>query len=302
MPILRHILAQAPLPRAGVALDLACGPGLKAVLLAEALGPGVRLIGVDIDRDGLRAATGDRRPETRDRRPETKIVTQSSILDPRSSILDLRPLTRSPAHPLTGIVGDALALPLRDGCCDVAFCIAALGLFVDRLAALRELRRALRPGAPALLAVGTQAWAQVVGWPDDIAARLALAYAQALADGGVPIPATPDLGDELAQLLIAAGFAAPLVRAFWLDRPTTDHRRTTEQRTKNKEQRTNLDHGLWTTDDPLAAELPLLPWPALRVLLAGRLSAAELSRCDQLAAVPDVELCALALVALVHGP
>ncbi len=49
IPILRHALALAPLPRAGIALDLACGPGDKAALLAEALGPGVRLVGVDID-------------------------------------------------------------------------------------------------------------------------------------------------------------------------------------------------------------------------------------------------------------
>src|SRR5438552_1669682 len=49
VPILRYVLATAPLPRAGIALDLACGAGLKAPLLAEACGPGVRLVGLDRD-------------------------------------------------------------------------------------------------------------------------------------------------------------------------------------------------------------------------------------------------------------
>ncbi len=175
--------------------------------------------------------------------------------------------------------------------------------------------------------------------------RLAAAYAQALADGAAPISAAPDLGSELADLLVAAGFMPPLVRAFWLDdrRPTTDDRRPTtddrrpmvaEQRTKNKEQdgwrtgcplgeprtenghpqgqpRTSTrrvnpepgttDNGPLTTDNSLDMELPLLPWPALRPLLVDRLFAADLARCDELAAAPEIELCALALVALAYA-
>src|SRR4029453_17149212 len=125
---------------------------------------------------------------------------------------------------------------------------------------LRELHRALAPGGLALLVVGIQAWAQIIQWPADLAACLVTAYAQALAAGLAPLPATPDLGGELADLLLQAGFTAPLIRAFWLDRPkTTDHRppenRNSELRTPNSELRTQ--------DSPLAAELPLLPRPAL---------------------------------------
>jgi SAM-dependent methyltransferase len=319
IPILRHALALAPLPRAGVALDLACGSGLKAALLAEALGPGVHLVGVDIDPAVFRAVTTDRRQETGDRRQETGDRTEDEGLRTEDSA---HPLTRSPARPLARpipdprppilLVGDALALPLRDGCGDAAFCITALGLFADRRAALRELRRVLRPGALALLIVGTHAWAQVIPWPADLAACLTAAYAQALADGAAPIPAAPDLSSELADVLADAGFVAPLVRAFWLDHrppttdhrpPTTDHRPpTTDHRPPTTDLQWTTDHGPRTTDDPLDSELPLLPWPALRVLLARRLTRAELARCDALAAVPDVELCALALVALAHAP
>jgi SAM-dependent methyltransferase len=305
IPILRHTLALAPLPRAGLALDLACGPGLKAPLLAEACGPGVRLLGIDVDLAAIRAVTTDHRPPTTDHRPPTtdhrrweiedrrsRIVgCGRSIFDPRSSILKRfvgrRLSVVSRQSSVVGVVGDAQALPLRDGCCAAAFCIAALSLFPDRRAALRELRRTLAPGGVALLVVGAQAWAQIVRWPADLAARLAAAYAQALAAGIAPPPATPDLGGDLADLLLGAGFAAPLIRAFLLDRPTTP-------RTAN---RAATDYGLRATDSPLAAELPLLPWPALRPLLAGRLFPTELARCDELAAGPQIELCTLALVA-----
>jgi SAM-dependent methyltransferase len=289
IPILRHTLALAPLPRAGLALDLACGPGLKTPLLIEACGPGVRLLGVDIDRIAIRAATTDYRP--RDRRQEADLLLSLVSRSEPSSFVVGR-------LSFVGVVGDAQALPLRDGCCTAAFCIAALSLFADRLAALRELHRALAPGGLALLVVGIQAWAQIIQWPADLAACLVTAYAQALAAGLAPLPATPDLGGELADLLLQAGFTAPLIRAFWLDRPpTTDHRppenRNSELRTPNSELRTQ--------DSPLAAELPLLPWPALRSLLAPRLPSTELARCDELAADPQIELGTLALVAQAHA-
>jgi SAM-dependent methyltransferase len=273
-PILRHALALAALPRAGVVLDLACGPGLKLPLLAEACGPGVRLLGVDIDRSAIRVATTDQEGQA------TEIALQSgmALSPPR-----LASLSRQP--PAEGVVGDALALPLRDGCCAAALCVAALGLFADRLSALRELRRVLRPGATAVLAVGAQLWARAIRWPPEVGVRLATVYAQELADGSGPLAASPDLDGDLAGLLAEAGFVAPLVRAFWLDQ--------------------NADRsqpGWPSAANPLVAELPLLPWPALRPLLASRLNASELALCDQLAGGAEVELCTLALVALARAP
>jgi SAM-dependent methyltransferase len=283
IPILRLVFRQASLPRVGLALDLACGPGLKTPLLAEACGPGVRLLGVDIDRAAIRAATTDGRPPTTDQSQEPRTENQESRCESLT-------LTRSPVHPFTRspsvvwAVGDALALPLVDGCCATAFCIAALSLFADRRVALRELRRVLAPGGVALLVVGVQCWAQTIRWPDDLATSLAMAYAQALADGSTPAPAAPDVSDELAVLLAESGFVEPHIRAFQLDRPpTTDQALNSQSSTPNPQ--------------PLAMELGLLAWPALRPLLAGRLGAAELARCDDLGADPQVELCTLALVA-----
>ena len=220
LPILRYTLAQAALPRAGLALDLACGAGEKGPILAQALGPGVQLLGVDIDRA----------------------------------------LARSYQRT---IVGDARALPLCDACLDAAFCIAALGLLADPVAALRELRRALRPGAPAVIFTAAQLWAQVIRWPEDLAEQLAIVDAEREERG-----ASPDLGGDLAGKLADAGFASRRTRAFLLE---------------------DAPH-------PSRLELPLLPWAALRPLAASRLSALDLARCDAAASAPDVELTAVALV------
>ena len=241
LPILRHLLAQAPLPRRGLLLDLACGTGAKAPLLAEALGSGVRLLGVDLDA----AAAGvvrNQAPGTNDKRR----CDASSVNPGRWSL----------------VCGDAHALPLRDGCVDGAVCIAALGMFRNRLAALGELRRALRPGAPALLVTAEQRWAQVVRWPPEIAAQLIAL--------GPAIPTSPDIGGELAVLLAAAGFRAARARGFLLEE----------------------------SPHPALLELPLAPWPALRPLAAAHLGGRELAHCDALWDGADIELAAVALAAV----
>lgn len=62
-----------------------------------------------------------------------------------------------------GVQGDAARLPLRDASCDAVLLVAVLGtlpLRRDRVAALREARRVLRPGGALLATV----WAK---WQDD---------------------------------------------------------------------------------------------------------------------------------------
>jgi hypothetical protein len=44
----------------------------------------------------------------------------------------------------------------------------------------------------------------------------------------------------------------------------------------------------------------LLPWPALRPLVATRLTSRDLDQCDHTAAHADVELCSLTLAAHVR--
>lgn len=74
----------------------------------------------------------------------------------RVTIVDAEPamLARSveklgPGH---GVVGDAAALPLRDGAVDAAVLISAIHLFADAAGALREVRRVIRDGPFVLMA------------------------------------------------------------------------------------------------------------------------------------------------------
>lgn len=90
-------------------LDVACGTGIVARLARERVGASGKVVGVDVS-PAMLAVAGD--------------VTQG---------IDWRE-------------GDAGALPLRDGeQFDVVICQQGLQFFPDRLAALREMHRAVRP-------------------------------------------------------------------------------------------------------------------------------------------------------------
>ena len=70
------------------------------------------------------------------------------ILDLQQQMLD-HTMRRAREHDITNIVptqGDAVALPYPDDTFDAAYMTVALGEIPDQNAALRELRRVLRPG------------------------------------------------------------------------------------------------------------------------------------------------------------
>lgn len=228
-PLLRLALAQLRRSNINLALDVACGPGLKSDWLADLVLPGGHVIGVDLNVTALRAAQAAR--------PDT---------------------------PFTWVAGNALALPLRAGCADLAWCVATLGLFADAALALRELRRVLRPGGTVLIATGAQLWVRARRWPRDLLTPLATAYAHALASGDSPVPPADGLGDDMLMRLAHAGFVSPAVRAFAL-LPYAE---------------VQEDDGLLT----YAAELVLDDWAALRARVAPLLNETDLQRCDTLAA------------------
>ena len=103
-------------PRGGRALDVCCGTGDLALLLARQVGPGGRVIGVDISGEMLHLAR---------RKAETAKLDAVA----------------------TFTLGDAEALALRDETFDGAAVGFGIRNTVHPEVALREIHRVLRPGA-----------------------------------------------------------------------------------------------------------------------------------------------------------
>ncbi|HEX2174108.1 MAG TPA: class I SAM-dependent methyltransferase, partial [Dehalococcoidia bacterium] len=113
------LLAQVAPINTGRALDLACGAGYPTIDLADRLGPGVEVVGVDTAEEALnvaREAAGDR--------PNVRFE-----------------------------VADASALPFPDATFALVTCNLGLHLFEDQSTALRECRRVLAPGGQTVFTI-----------------------------------------------------------------------------------------------------------------------------------------------------
>ena len=110
----RPILDKFGLERGATVLELGPGPGYFTVEAARMAGPEGQIICVDLQPGMLQMLAG---------RLEEASVTN--------------------AQPLAG---DATRLPLADGSVDAAYLVTVLGEIPDRVQALRELQRVLKPG------------------------------------------------------------------------------------------------------------------------------------------------------------
>jgi ubiquinone/menaquinone biosynthesis C-methylase UbiE len=108
-----------------VVLDVATGPGTVARLAAKRVGPGGRVVATDISR------------------PMLDVANSKPSLPDSASIIYIE----SPAAPL-GVESAAF---------DFVVCQQGLQFFPDRLAAVSEMRRALRPGGQLAIA----AWSRI---------------------------------------------------------------------------------------------------------------------------------------------
>jgi SAM-dependent methyltransferase len=177
-PVVFEPWAEALITSVGVSngdrvLDVASGTGVVARLASRYAGPGGRVVASDTS---------------------AAMLAQSAA----------RPAPPGGA-PIEFLEASVQSLPLPDDAFDVALCQQGLQFFPDRPAAIRELRRVLRPGGVAGLAV----WAaghRLEPFDD---------YAEAAVAIGIPPPfpgafdnATFVMGDdELRTLLQDAGFA-----------------------------------------------------------------------------------------------
>ncbi len=125
VPWARMLLDELALDAGEEVLDVACGPGSVTRLAAEAVGPTGRVTGCDFSPAMLELALAKPAP--------------------------------SSAAAIEYLEASADALPVASESFDVALCQQGLQFFPDRLAALAELRRALRPGGR----VGIAVWADI---------------------------------------------------------------------------------------------------------------------------------------------
>jgi SAM-dependent methyltransferase len=158
-------------------LDVACGTGVVARFAAERVGEGGTVVAVDLNPGMLAVAR--------------------SLPAPRGARVEWRQ-------------ADALELPFADQAFDAVLCQLGLQFFTDRVAALREMCRVLRPGGRVVLMV----WRPIERSPGF--AVLAPALERHIGPDASSIMRAPfSLGDaeELGSLVGEGGFEALDLRA-----------------------------------------------------------------------------------------
>jgi SAM-dependent methyltransferase len=117
----RVLLDRAAIPEGGSVLDVATGPGTIAQMAAKRVGPRGHVDGVDISPQMIAEARGKTFPDD--------------------------------SAPIDYGVAPADALPFSAATFDVVTCQQGLQFFPDQAAALREMRRVLRPGGRVAVAM-----------------------------------------------------------------------------------------------------------------------------------------------------
>jgi ubiquinone/menaquinone biosynthesis C-methylase UbiE len=168
----RELLDELAVEPGEAVLDVACGPGTVTRLAAARTGPTGRVTGCDLSPAMLAIAAGS---------------------PPAAN-----------AAPVEYVEAPADRLPVADASFDVAACQQGLQFFPDRLAALAEMRRALRPGGR----IGIAVWKRITECPPFAVLSEAIKevagdeLAERYANGPWGLP----LAHDLRTLLERAGF------------------------------------------------------------------------------------------------
>ncbi|MDF0602067.1 methyltransferase domain-containing protein [Psychromarinibacter sp. C21-152] len=180
-PWARELIGRADIQAGDHILDLACGTGVVTREVAKRTPSFGSLTAVDHSAEMLRVA---------------------------------RSLVDEPGLNVEWVEADAAALPLADNRFDLAFCQQALQFFPDKLAALRELRRVLKPGGRAVFCVqkGLDVNPMLKAQAEALEAHVG-------ADAAAAVRAICSLADgaEIQQLFEQAGFRTIDVTSVTLD-------------------------------------------------------------------------------------
>ncbi len=159
-------------------LDVACGTGVVARLAAERVGSTGRVVGLDVNAAMLGVAR--------------------SLPPPSGAVI-------------AWCEASALGMPLPDASFDVVLCQQGLQQFADRPAALRDMRRVLRPAGRLAACV----WGTLARSPGMAALVGALErHVGATAANNRRAPFALDDADALRTLVEEAGFSAVAVRTL----------------------------------------------------------------------------------------
>jgi len=178
--VVQRLISLAELHPGERLLDVGCGTGVLAALGAARVGPGGRVLGLDISEGMLARARAD--------------AARRGV----GGWVDYR-------------VGDAQALPVEDASFDAAVCLFTFMHLPEPDRAAREMHRALAPGGRVVLGVGGGARGTVRGWLHRamrLVDRLEVARGRALA--------APDLLNALVRSRLGVAETAT-VPAGWTD-------------------------------------------------------------------------------------
>ena len=172
----QRLLDAAALTEGARILDAACGTGVVARHAADRIGKRGHVVGVDLNAGML--------------------TTARALPQPTGASIEWRE-------------ANVAALPFPDAEFDAALCQQGLQFFPDKPAALREIRRVLKPTGRLVLST----WRQISHCPWQRAVADALEH-HVGADAAMAIRGAFALGDrgELRALLIGAGFRTVHIR------------------------------------------------------------------------------------------
>jgi ubiquinone/menaquinone biosynthesis C-methylase UbiE len=171
-PLARDLIAAAQLRPGERVLDVACGTGVVTRMAAAQVGPTGAVAGLDIN-------------------PGMLVVARS--VTPRDTNIEWYETS-------------AEAMPLADASFDVVLCQMGLQFIADKLRALREIRRVLRPGGRVVLNVPGPTPDLFAGMRDALAAHIDPQCA-----GFVEVVFSLHDVERLRGLLAEAGFSSRVV-------------------------------------------------------------------------------------------